>query len=131
MSVVAQIPLFPSSPDENELSNSIGKSSPTKSTDAPLPLRKSAKVKSAASNHSPSNRSKPQSGSSRVSAAEEERYLSVRDVADRYAISIQTVWRHTKHNPDFPKPIKILTGSTRWRVSEILAYEAARQEADQ
>ena len=58
----------------------------------------------------------------------EERYLSVQDVARRYAISIQTVWRHTKHNPDFPKPIKILNGSTRWRMTDILAYEVRRQE---
>ncbi len=58
----------------------------------------------------------------------DERYLSVQDVARRYAISIQTVWRHTKHNPDFPKPIKILNGSTRWRMSDIVAFEVARQE---
>lgn len=58
----------------------------------------------------------------------EERYLSVQDVARRYAISIQTVWRHTKHNQDFPKPIKILNGSTRWRMSDILAFEVSRQE---
>jgi predicted DNA-binding transcriptional regulator AlpA len=131
MSLVAQMPLFPSSPEEKELGNSIEKISPPKNTDTPLPPMRPAKVKSVANLHSRSSPSKPQSGSSRVSAAEEERYLSVRDVADRYAISIQTVWRHTKHNPDFPKPIKILTGSTRWRVSEILAYEATRQGADQ
>ncbi|CAD7046848.1 hypothetical protein RHAB21_03731 [Pseudorhizobium halotolerans] len=59
----------------------------------------------------------------------EERYLSVQDVARRYAISIQTVWRHTKHNPAFPKPIKILNGSTRWRLSDIIAFEVARREA--
>lgn len=61
----------------------------------------------------------------------EERYLSVQDVARRYAISIQTVWRHTKQNPAFPKPIKILNGTTRWRMSDILAFELARQEAGQ
>lgn len=59
----------------------------------------------------------------------EERYLSVQDVARRYAISIQTVWRHTKQNPGFPKPIKILNGTTRWRMSDILSFELARQEA--
>ena len=58
----------------------------------------------------------------------EERYLSVQEVARRYSISIQTVWRHTKENPDFPKPIKILSGSTRWRLSDIVAYEVSRRE---
>jgi predicted DNA-binding transcriptional regulator AlpA len=131
MSLVAQMPLFPSSPEEKELGNSIEKISSPKNTDTPLPPMKPAKVKSVANIQAPSRHRKSQSDPSRISVTEEERYLSVRDVADRYAISIQTVWRHTKHNPDFPKPIKILTGSTRWRVSEILAYEAARQGADQ
>ncbi|MFN7092007.1 MAG: helix-turn-helix transcriptional regulator [Allorhizobium sp.] len=61
----------------------------------------------------------------------EERYLSVQDVASRYAVSVQTVWRHTKQNPAFPKPIKILNGTTRWKMSDILSFELARQEADQ
>lgn len=59
----------------------------------------------------------------------EERYLCVQDVARRYAVSIQTVWRHTKHNSAFPKPIKILNGSTRWRLSDVLAFEVSRGEA--
>ncbi|MBB3542431.1 hypothetical protein [Rhizobium sp. BK399] len=67
-------------------------------------------------------------GSAHAKPQAEERYLSVQNVASRYAISIQTVWRHTKHNPDFPKPIKILNGSTRWRMSDILAFEVSRQE---
>lgn len=58
----------------------------------------------------------------------EERFLSVQDVARRYAISAQTVWRHTKNNSAFPKPIKILNGSTRWRITDILAYEISRQD---
>jgi predicted DNA-binding transcriptional regulator AlpA len=60
----------------------------------------------------------------------EERYLSAQDLARRYTISVQTVWRDTKHNPDIPKPIKILNGSTRWRISEIMAFEISRQEID-
>ncbi|WP_377277324.1 helix-turn-helix transcriptional regulator [Rhizobium sp. R86522] len=61
----------------------------------------------------------------------EERYLSVQDVARRYAVSVQTVWRHAKQNPAFPKPIKILNGSTRWRLSDVLAFEVSRGEASQ
>lgn len=76
----------------------------------------------------------PQRKSKNVSPAQpgaEERYLSVQDVARRYAVSIQTVWRHTKQNPAFPKPIKILNGSTRWRLSDVLAFEVSRGEASQ
>lgn len=62
---------------------------------------------------------------------EDERFLSVRDVASRYAVSVATIWRHTNENPSFPKPVKILNGSTRWRMSDLCAYEAAREGAAQ
>lgn len=68
-------------------------------------------------------------GLSPANPGAEERYLSVQDVARRYAVSIQTVWRHTKQNPAFPKPIMILNGSTRWRLSDVLAFEVSRGEA--
>lgn len=57
-------------------------------------------------------------------------YLSVKDVAQRFSISIQTVWRHTKASPSFPKPVKILNGSTRWRLNDIIAYENSRGEGE-
>lgn len=60
---------------------------------------------------------------------EDERFLSVRDVASRYAVSVATIWRHTNENPSFPKPVKILNGSTRWRISDLCAYEAFREGA--
>ncbi len=60
---------------------------------------------------------------------EDERFLSVQDVASRYAVSVATIWRHTKENPAFPKPLKILNGSTRWRLSAVLSYEVAREGA--
>lgn len=62
---------------------------------------------------------------------EDERFLSVRDVASRYAVSVATIWRHTNENPSFPKPVKILNGSTRWRMSDLCAYEAVREGAAQ
>ncbi|QRM53799.1 hypothetical protein [Sinorhizobium sp. BG8] len=70
----------------------------------------------------------PSAKSRKASPADDERYLSVREVADRYSVSIQTVWRHTKLNPDFPKPTKVLSGSTRWKLRDLVAYEARRQE---
>ncbi len=60
---------------------------------------------------------------------DDERYLSVKEVADRYSVSVQTVWRHAKDSPHFPKPIKVLSGSTRWKLRDLVAYEAFRQEA--
>jgi prophage regulatory protein len=50
-------------------------------------------------------------------------FLSDHDVARRYSVTKQTIWRWHKILPGFPKPIKI-GGASRWRLSELIAYEA-------
>lgn len=54
----------------------------------------------------------------------EERLLTDQEVAGLLKVSKQTIWRWTKTFEDFPKPFKIGKGSTRWRLSEVLEYEA-------
>lgn len=56
-------------------------------------------------------------------AEEAERYLTVRDVARRFAVSVQTVWRWAKERPQFPKPVELSPGTTRWRMSDLIAFE--------
>ncbi|MDW9366969.1 AlpA family phage regulatory protein [Sinorhizobium meliloti] len=53
-----------------------------------------------------------------------ERYLTVRDVAQRFAVSIQTVWRWAKDRPEFPNPVELSPGTTRWRISDLIAFES-------
>ncbi len=53
-------------------------------------------------------------------------HLSDRAVAFRFEISRATVWRWVKENK-FPKPIKLSAGSTRWKLSDIEAWEAKRE----
>ena len=60
-----------------------------------------------------------------VRSGESECYLSVRSVADRYETSPATIWRWAKQRPDFPKPIRIANGTSRWRLSELIAFEAS------
>lgn len=50
-------------------------------------------------------------------------YLSVDDVAARFSVSTDTIWRWTRLGK-FPKPVKIGAGTTRWRMSDLLAFEA-------
>lgn len=132
MSKQPQLGLFPSS--ENPESLPHGDTAQSGATDAAGKVRESSQspiraIKSEASKKVEVRRDAEIAVSSRPQI--EERYLSVQEVARRYSISIQTVWRHTKHNPDFPKPIKILNGSTRWRLSQILAFETLRNEVGQ
>ena len=52
-----------------------------------------------------------------------ERYVSVRDLCERFRVSKATIWRWTKYSPDFPGPLKLSNGTSRWRESEICAFE--------
>lgn len=54
-------------------------------------------------------------------------YVSDQNLAGRYTVSRQTVWRWLKTDPTFPKPISLSPGCTRWRLDEIEAWEAARR----
>jgi prophage regulatory protein len=56
-------------------------------------------------------------------------YLSDQNLAGRYSVSRQTVWRWLKTDPSFPKPLSLSPGCTRWRLDEIERWEAARRAA--
>lgn len=56
-------------------------------------------------------------------------YVSDKQVAARYSVTRPTVWRWVKTDPNFPKPISLSPGCTRWRLDEIEAWEAARRAA--
>lgn len=59
-----------------------------------------------------------------------DRYLSVRQVAKHYSVGIATVWRWLKAGDGFPAPIRLSAGTTRWRESDLFAFEIAKR-ADQ
>lgn len=56
-------------------------------------------------------------------------YVSDQNLAGRYSVTRQTVWRWLKTDPAFPKPISLSPGCTRWRLDEIEAWEAERRAA--
>lgn len=56
-------------------------------------------------------------------------YLADKDLANRLAISRQTIWRLVKADPKFPKPVKLSAGCTRWRLSEVEAWAAQKRSA--
>ncbi len=55
-------------------------------------------------------------------------YLSDTDLAARFGVVRQTIWRWVADGR-FPKPIKLSTGCTRWRGEDVEAWEASRLEA--
>ena len=54
-------------------------------------------------------------------------YLSDQDLAVRFNISRQTVWRWARLS-DLPAPIKLSNCCTRWLFSEISAWEDSRRK---
>lgn len=56
-----------------------------------------------------------------------ETFLTDLDLASRYGVHRSTPWRWTKTDPIFPKPVVLSPGCTRWRMSEIDAWERAKR----
>jgi prophage regulatory protein len=52
-------------------------------------------------------------------------YLSDTQLAARYNVHRATPWRWAQSGK-FPKPVSLTTGCTRWKLSDIEAWEAAR-----
>ena len=57
-----------------------------------------------------------------------EKYLSDKELAARYEVSRITPWRWTKKG-SFPSPVKLGPNCTRWKLSEIEAWEASKGAA--
>jgi len=52
-------------------------------------------------------------------------YLSDKQLAVRFNVSKPCIWRWARET-DFPKPVKLSPGCTRWRVVDIEKWEVSR-----
>jgi predicted DNA-binding transcriptional regulator AlpA len=52
------------------------------------------------------------------------RFLSIDEVAKRYSVGQSTVWRWVKEGDRFPAPVKLSPGTSRWRETDLLKFEA-------
>lgn len=59
---------------------------------------------------------------------ESRMYLSDRQVAERYGVSRGTPWRWVKTDAEFPSPIELTSGCTRWRLEDLVAWENSRTQ---
>lgn len=58
-----------------------------------------------------------------------ETYYSIYQLSVRYGIHRSTLWRWVKTDPTFPQPVKLSRGCTRWKLSEIEAWDASKANA--
>ncbi|WP_394270644.1 helix-turn-helix transcriptional regulator [Qipengyuania sp.] len=54
---------------------------------------------------------------------------TVDQVAEKLTISKASVWRYAARDPEFPKPIKLSPGCSRWRADEVDAWLETRERA--
>jgi len=61
---------------------------------------------------------------------EQETFVSDRQLAERYDVNRASIWRWAKDRTNsFPKPVQLGPQITRWKLSDILAFEAAKSAA--
>lgn len=56
-----------------------------------------------------------------------ETFLSDHQVAMRFGVTRAAIWRWVAGNPEFPKPIKLSPGTTRWKLSNLVSFEAQKE----
>ena len=56
----------------------------------------------------------------------QETYLSDIQLAKHYGVHRSTIWRWVNVDLHFPTPVNISPGCTRWKASEIEAWETAK-----
>lgn len=55
--------------------------------------------------------------------------ISIKALAAVNGQGVSTLWRHCKEDPEFPRPIRLSPGCTRFNVGEIRAYLAKKAAA--
>lgn len=58
-----------------------------------------------------------------------EIYLSDRELGARFGVHHLTPRRWAREDATFPKAVKLSPGCTRWKLSEIIAWEASKRKA--
>jgi len=54
-------------------------------------------------------------------------WLSAKQVAARYGVTVSTVWRWNSEQQGFPHPRRLSGNCTRWDLNELQQWERARE----
>lgn len=57
-------------------------------------------------------------------------YVSDKQAAIRFGVTRDTIRKWVRVNPEFPRPIKLSEGCTRWKVADLDAFAASRVEGN-
>ena len=85
-----------------------------------VPRRLAAPIKSAAETQPQSPTRTP--NVSHFDTLPNAALISIKALAAVNGQGVSTLWRHCKEDPEFPRPIRLSAGCTRFNVGEIRAY---------
>ena len=54
-------------------------------------------------------------------------FFTDKQLGDRWRVTRQTIWKWLREDPTFPRPTRLSTGTTRWRLDEVETWEASRR----
>jgi prophage regulatory protein len=58
-----------------------------------------------------------------------ETYLSDLQLGNRYGVHRSTIWRWINTDDQFPQPVNLSPGCTRWKLSQIESWENSKSSA--
>ena len=56
-------------------------------------------------------------------------FYRIKKMCDLLGLGKTTIWELSRHDPDFPKPVKLTSQCTAWRVDEVQAWINSRPRA--
>ena len=56
-------------------------------------------------------------------------WLSDKEMAKRYSCSRKWVWDQAKRDPEFPRPVKLSNGTTRFSAEQAAEYDVKKIES--
>lgn len=57
------------------------------------------------------------------------KYVADSTLAAHFGTSRNTIWRWAAENGDFPKPVKLSPGCTRWLLADVEAWEQSCKQS--
>ena len=55
-------------------------------------------------------------------------FYRITKMCELLGLSKTTIWTLSKHDPDFPKPVKLTSQCTGWRADEVQAWIESREQ---
>jgi predicted DNA-binding transcriptional regulator AlpA len=53
-------------------------------------------------------------------------FLTDKQLGARWSVTRQTIWKWLREDVTFPRPARLSSGTTRWRLDDVESWESSR-----